>query len=387
MVKFWLNELFDLLSLENLVNPLQDNNKIFNLLSLLVIIVSSWFTVNKKEPKYIGVGFIFLCIIILIRINMCPSTNFGNVSKFAKVDEKADAMLTNQYLLDIKLVQNIEKGNNKAYVDNVLNINKGDIILITNNINSETNVVANIQNTFEYNNSAIIFQNNFLNVYSKETTKLYKVSDSSPNIINPPDPNRSIKDSNPNSLSSDPISMGLNSAPRINVPNGNSSDWNLELSSYIPGEKTKYEYQGQPFGPLKCRKSSETNPMATINVTEYDAAPTMCGTCNVGDLTTTDDGKVVNNDYLMTDNFEKTISMRVNDLLFHKGNSQSRFSPMPVDTLPDNQEAFAHFCYRNPTNLVNPKYASIFVNDPEAFKLVTKLAKATGTENGGPGGK
>jgi len=33
--------------------------------------------------------------------------------------------------------------------------------------------------------------------------------------------------------------------------------------------------------------------------------------------------------------------------------------------------------------LVNPKYASVFVNDPKKFKLVSKLAKATGTENGG----
>jgi hypothetical protein len=75
--------------------------------------------------------------------------------------------------------------------------------------------------------------------------------------------------------------------------------------------------------------------------------------------------------------------MRVQDLLFHKGNSQAQYTPMPVDTIPNDQEGFAHFCYRSPTNLVNPKYASVFVNDPKKFKLVSKLAKATGTENGG----
>jgi hypothetical protein len=89
----------------------------------------------------------------------------------------------------------------------------------------------------------------------------------------------------------------------------------------------------------------------------------------------------------MTTNQEATVSQRVDDLLFHKGNAQTRFTPMPVDTLPNNQEAFAHFCYRNPTNLVNAKYASIFVNDPEKYKLVSKLARATGTENGGGGGR
>ena len=84
----------------------------------------------------------------------------------------------------------------------------------------------------------------------------------------------------------------------------------------------------------------------------------------------------------MTTNQEATVSQRVDDLLFHKGNSQTIFSPMPVDTLPNDQEAFGHFCYRNPTNLVNVKYGSIFVNDPEKFKLVTKLAKAQGNEGG-----
>jgi hypothetical protein len=43
--------------------------------------------------------------------------------------------------------------------------------------------------------------------------------------------------------------------------------------------------------------------------------------------------------------------------------------------------------YRNPTNLINPKYGSIFVNDPAKLKLVMKLARATGTEGRGPGGR
>jgi hypothetical protein len=294
-------------------------------------------------------------------------------------------MLSNQYVTSVQIIKDIQKGNNKIYVNNVFNMNKGDVIMITDNVNSETHVVSDVQGTPDYNNSAIILLNNVFNNYSKDNTKIFKVSDSSPNIISPPDPNKSILDSNSEYVS-DPKSLAVRSFPNVNISNSNRSDWDLDLATYIPGQKSSYEYQGPPNGPLRCRKSTELNPMATINVTEYDAPPTMYGTCNVGDLTTTDDGRVVTNDYLMTDNFEKTVSMRVNDLLFHKGNSQTRFSPMPVDTLPDNQEAFAHFCYRNPTNLVNPKYASIFVNDPSAFKLVTKLAKATGTENGGGGG-
>jgi hypothetical protein len=150
----------------------------------------------------------------------------------------------------------------------------------------------------------------------------------------------------------------------------------------IPGTENPYPYQGQPYGTLKCRNPDVNNPMGTINVTEYDATPTMFGTCNVAEQTP--NGKQV--DYTMTNDQEATVSQSRNDLLFHRGNSQWQYSPVPVDTIPNNQEAFAHFCYRSPTNLVNPKYASIFVNDPDKFKLVAKLARATGTENGGGGG-
>jgi hypothetical protein len=379
MVKFWLENFSDLFSLENFKSTNKDSNKMLNIVSLIVLLVGLVLVYIKKQPIFFGVTVVVLSLIILIR-----SIIGSNYSKFSKSPQE-DSMLSNQYVTTIKLIKNTKKGNNKLYVNNVFNMNKGDIILISDNVNSETHVVTDVQSTPEYNNSAIILLNNLIYNYSKDRTKIFKVSDSSPNIISPPDANKSILDSN-KSYVSDPQSLAIRNFPKVNIENSNRSDWDLDLATYLPGQAPTYEYQGPPNGNLKCRTSTEENPMATINITEYDAAPTMYGTCNVGDLTVTNDGKVVSNDYLMTDNFEKTISMRVNDLLFHKGNSQSRFSPMPVDTLPDNQEAFANFCYRNPTNLVNPKYASIFVNDPKAFKLVTKLAKATGTENGGGGG-
>jgi hypothetical protein len=114
--------------------------------------------------------------------------------------------------------------------------------------------------------------------------------------------------------------------------------------------------------------------MGTIGIEDYDEEPTMFGTCNASD-------SVISNK--MQDSFESGVSQRFSDILYHKGNSQSRFSPMAVDTIPNQQEQFAFFCYQNPTNLINPKYASIFVNDPEKFKMVSSLAKASGTENGG----
>jgi hypothetical protein len=105
----------------------------------------------------------------------------------------------------------------------------------------------------------------------------------------------------------------------------------------------------------------------------------MFGTCNEAEM----NSNGVQNNTVMTENQEATVSQRVDDLLFHRGNSQWHYSPVPVDTIPNDQGGFANFLYRSPTNLVNPKYASVFVNDPEKFKLVAKLARATGTENGG----
>jgi hypothetical protein len=208
------------------------------------------------------------------------------------------------------------------------------------------------------------------------------VSDSAPNIIPPPSGNDSIRGSG-NNVDTDLHSLATQNYPKFMLPNVDRNDWNLELSTMIPGAPNMYQYQGQPNGKLSCRLPTVQNPMGTINPTEYDAPPTMFGTCNEGEIAP--NGILINT--MMTEDQEATVSQRVDDLLFHKGNSQMQFSPMPSDTLPNDQEGFANWCYRSPTNLVNPKYGSIFVNDPEKFKLVTRLARATGTEGGGAGGR
>jgi hypothetical protein len=222
---------------------------------------------------------------------------------------------------------------------------------------------------------------NTVNAYPTGT-KIYKVTDTTPNIISPPDGNVSIALSGNGNGPSDPESMGARSFPdNYNLPDHSAYDWNLENSTLVAGTKPTYTYQGPEYGSLGRKSPTIQNPMGVVEIPDYDSAPTFFGTVNVGDFT-----NGVSNNTIMTDQQEATLSMRVQDLLFHKGNSQARYTPMPVDTLPNDQEGFAQFCYRSPTNLVNPKYASIFVNDPQKFKLVSKLAKATGSENGGGGG-
>ena len=383
MVNFWLDDFTELFNIKNLDFTNMELVKLLNVVSILILVIGIVFTIKHKKKEYFAYSVLLLSLVIMFN-SLVNTSSFK--SRFAQ--EPVDSSRSLNFLLNSRLLSTARKNSSKLNVDNILNINKGDIIQITNGLTkeSETHVVAGI------NESIITLLDTLKSDYYVGNTELYKVSDSSPAIVSPPDANQSIQSSGNQS----PEQMALSRFPTARLPNGSRHDWNLELATYsappgspgtpgIPGSESTYQYQGQPYGNLKCRKSTPENPMGNLNVTEYSAPPTMYGTCNSTDLVN-NDGEIVNNDYLMTDNYEKGISMRVDDLLFHKGNSQSRFAPNAADTLPNNQEAFANFCYRNPSNFVNPKYASIFVNDPEKYKIISKLAKATGTENGGGGG-
>lgn len=382
MVQFWLNNLVDLFNIENLSflnNDTKPENyiKVLNLIALLSIIIGMILTFIKKDALYFAIVVVILSLTILIK------SNISKVSSFTPVNSTE---LTNAFDTGVYLIKAIGGDkSNVIYVNSLLNFKKGDILAFSvNGQISETNIVTGSQYTTAENLAVINLLNNVKGDYSKYTTKILKVSDSSPNIIPPPDGNMSISSAGqyPKGMS-DPQTLAVENYPKFDLENGNRHDWNLELATMGPnGMPNSYTYQGQPYGDLKCRDSSVSNPMGVLEVQDYDAPPTMFGTCNEAEIGPTG----IENNKFMTTNQEATVSQRVNDLLFHKGNSQNQYSPMPVDTLPNDQEGFANFCYRSPTNLVNPKYASIFVNDPEKFKLVTKLAMATGTENGGGGG-
>uniref|UniRef100_A0A6C0AZB5 Uncharacterized protein n=1 Tax=viral metagenome TaxID=1070528 RepID=A0A6C0AZB5_9ZZZZ len=396
MVQFWLNNLPDLFNAANFTfldnSPKPENYiKVLNIIAATAIIFGISMTFMKKNSIYFAILVVILSLTILIKSYVSTTTS---ISTFVPVQDPLNTKLTNSYDTGVYLVKAVvndpSKLNNIIYVNTALNFNKGDILAFSvNGVISETNIVTGVQYTTEpgpngSGTPVLILLNNIKGDYSKYQTQILKVSDSSPNIIPPPDGNMSIEmaGKTPNGMS-DPHTMAVQNYPPFGLPNGNRYDWDLELATMGPnGMPNSYVYQGQPYGNLKCRESTVQNPMGTIDVPEYDAVPTMFGTCNEAEM----GSNGIQNNYNMTTNQEATVSQRVEDLLFHKGNSQWHYSPVPVDTIPNDQEGFAHFCYRSPTNLVNPKYASVFVNDPEKFKLVAKLAKATGTENGGGGG-
>jgi hypothetical protein len=374
MVQFWLDNFTDLFSLDNflfLSTKEGSNNyiKILNLIAIISIIVGITLAVKNKNPVYFGASVIVMSITILIKTNI--------VQKFSQV-ENIDVVST-AFDANIKLTQPVEMLSNRLVVNSILNINKGDIIALeATGKPLETHVVSGVGTA--NNEQYIILMENISNSYSPGTS-VYKVSNASPNIVSPPDGNRSISLAGPRQGPSDPYTLAVQNYPEYTLPDHSRYDWNLENATLVAGTKPTYTYQGPEYGPLGRKNPTIQNPMAVVEIPDYDSAPTFFGAVNVGDFT-----NGVSNNTIMTDQQEGTLSMRVQDLLFHKGNSQARYTPMPVDTIPNDQEGFAHFCYRNPTNLVNPKYASIFVNDPQKFKLVSRLAKATGTENGGGGG-
>jgi len=387
MVNFWLESydaLFDLSNFKNLNAASVDTLvKFLNIISLMVLILSLILTIKTKNTFYFGSGIIILSIIIIIRYsNNTMKSNFGNVSGSStdntdtsttntgttNVITRLDANLPTSFKNDIILLENVIDANpnkeyNKLVVNSLKNIYPGDVINITDiytqTIN-QTTIVSNVYTTQDGKNIIILrtpLNYNFL----KNQTSIVVLNSTKPQIMIPPDPVMSIQKAN--TTTTDLNQMLINKNNIFSDPN---------RQDYFTNN-----YQGPPYGNLQCRPPNISNPMGVIEIDDYNKPPIMYGTCNV-------DSEQVRSG--MQNSFESGVSQRISDILYHKGNSQSRFTPMAVDTIPNAQEQFAFFCYQNPNNLVNPKYASVFVNDPEKFKMITSLAQATGTENGGGGG-
>lgn len=363
-MNFWLNNPAVLISPDNFVRT--DKTKLLNIIALISIIIGILLSIKFKKPVYYGFTIFIMSL-----------TVFFNTEGFAAiVPDKTAPALNTVTVTGIQLKKAFVKGganskNNQITVNNASNISKGSVIGITNildkeNKNYESHVVSSIIESPIDGNTVIVLMNDIEKNYPIGS-KILKISDITPEVIPQVDPLKSIKSAD-DSSSSDPVVIALDRVKNQRINSG-PQDYNLELSN-----QGDYTFQGPPYGNLECRNPSTNNPMGSINVTEYDEEPTMYGTCNTQYR---DTGNI------MTNTFESGVSQRIDDLLFHKGNSQNVFTPVAVDTIPNDQTAFGNFCYRSPTNLLNPKYGSIFVNDPEKLKLIAKLTKATGTENGG----
>jgi hypothetical protein len=258
MSQFWLDNFLDLFSIDNF--KLNDSTKLYNVLSLMVIIIGIAMVFKTKKTMYFGISVIILSVIIVIQ---------KSTSRFTQVGSELNGPVSNQFYLNTKLLKNVAVGATQIYVDNSFNIKPGDLLLLDNGNNSETVLVVNVSTSQADNFPVIVFYTPLKNNYSIDNTKLFKVSNVTTDNLPPPDGNKSISDSN-NSYVSSPEQMALNRAPNVAPFNkGNRSDINLELASYKGPGETSYQFQGPPNGPLECRKSTVNNPMGTVNLTEF----------------------------------------------------------------------------------------------------------------------
>jgi len=415
MVNFWLDDFSSIIDFDNFKyqNDECDNNvKILNLISLLVVILCLSITIKTKKSFYFGLCIIILSIIIIyyynnIKDNMNkskstfisssgpsgpsgPSAPFGpsgpsstsapfgpsgqsgpsgNYIKTTDEIVKEEVSKVPLYKNGIELLENVVDSNKngeftKLLVNSTVNIYSGDIIKIQDKFTETINEINIVSNAYISGSDNIILLRNQLRYnYIKKQTIINVIKSTKAQILSQPNPELSIQNSN--NTGSDIDSILKSKEP---------TDFNRKDYNYSP-YNSKYQLQGPPYGDLRCRESSLNNPMGVININEFNEKPTMFGTCN----SNLDRDK-------MTSNYESGISKRINDILYHHSNSQNMFSPMAVDTIPNQQDAFAYFCYQSPTNLINPKYLSVFTHEPEKFKMLAQLANATGTENGGGGG-
>ena len=141
MVQFWLDNILDLFSPDNLnfFNKSDDNYiKVLNLIALISIITGICISIVKKDPKYFGISVIVLSVTILFN---------NTLSKFSQV-ENID-VLTNAFDTQIKLRRPVVNKNgiynNKLYVSHSLNLNKGDVIAIeSTGMPTETHIISDI---------------------------------------------------------------------------------------------------------------------------------------------------------------------------------------------------------------------------------------------------
>ena len=360
MVQFWLDSPIELFNLDNF--RFSDTTSVLNVISLFVIIITLVLTLKKKKAYYFGIGIIILSIIIIINYNMTKSgfqatDDYNQMKQMNQVNSNGNGIIQQNkatvFSSSIFLTEDSDINDNVLYVTNTDNIYPGDIIEISDSNNNQVNIVSNV-----YDSLTLVLRNDLKYSFLKGT-KVSILKSIAPQIVTQADPLLSIEKSR-------------QFVPPV-ITESDTTPNTLEKTDYNLGYD-KHILQGPPHGNLYCRAPSINNPMGVLNINDYGESPTMYGTCNINNN---------NVENTMQDIYESGVSQRVSDLVFHRGNSQNRFTPMAVDTLPNAQEEFAYFCYQNPSNIINPKYASIFVNEPDKFKYVASLAKATGTENGG----
>jgi hypothetical protein len=165
MVQFWLDNISSLISSQNFnfdgVSQSEKSIQMLNIIALVSLVVGLSLTFKKKKVIYFGAAVVVMSFTILLKSNIV-------VSAFTNVNNIDNAFDTGAFLVR-NIDQNDPSGiNNKLYVNEASNINKGDIIALSNN-NSilETNIVSDIKSTVDTQEPVIILLNPLNGRYSK----------------------------------------------------------------------------------------------------------------------------------------------------------------------------------------------------------------------------
>jgi len=364
--RLWIYEPWDLFKINNFIKTEFDRNypyfsttKNINSLSIIIIILSIIISIMTKDPQKIFWFCVGLVILIVV---------WKNSTEQIKVKETFEPSTGARGInSETKLASPVKKDSFYCQLFNRGKITPGQIVRLENPEQglSQANEVNDIQNTASEIPWLVFFERPWQYDFPIDGTRIVILTGVEPIIEKEVDPELNI-DKIPLEPPVADINLMSNytSNPSLNSTEGQDLDivW-----------RNQVDPQGPP-GPLKCRGPTPQNPMGTLLPTDYGKKPEFYGTCNYGNPKTM---------MKMDKDYEDGVIQDEKGMLFHKNNAQTRFTPQPGDTLPVAQEQFSQFCYNIPTNYVNPKYVSIWANDPDKFKFLSNLAQATGTENGG----
>lgn len=125
-----------------------------------------------------------------------------------------------------------------------------------------------------------------------------------------------------------------------------------EVSPQRPSRQ-ELEDQGTYLSSDECTLPTQNNPFMNITVNEYKDNPQRGEACDYFDSL---EQQGVKNQ--VDNNFNYNLYKDVSDL-FDKNNSQRQFYTMPVTTIPNKQDDFAHWLYGNASSAKDNRYDNI----------------------------
>jgi hypothetical protein len=146
---------------------------------------------------------------------------------------------------------------------------------------------------------------------------------------------------------------------------------NQDNGDYVEIDPSKRELINQPkvnkYNPTSslsnkvCRRPTENNPLMNILLSDFKDDPSVGPACD------NDDTDIQNE---VKDTFNKSLYRDVNDL-YERENSQRTYYSAPSTTIPNDQKAFAEWCYGVPETCKTNQQKCLRYDDPSLSRNVS----------------